>query len=280
EPVARSQDDMLELIWRYKELVDKNRGKPAFYQVSSDYLPLYLDAGFSLVKLGEEALVDLATFTIEGSERRRLRQTYAKAQRSNAVLEILPQDQIPPLLNELREVSDAWLTTRGSAEKGFSLGFWTDDYILQQPIAVVRHEGRIVAFANLWKTDDKNEFAVDLMRHRPDAPSSVMDLMFTGLMLEAKAQGYRWFNLGMAPLSGLPQHRLASRWSRVGRLFFRHADRFYNFEGLRAFKSKFKPEWRPKYLAYPGGLTLAQVLIDIVALIAESPKRMASSKQE
>ena len=111
------------------------------------------------------------------------------------------------------------------------------------------------------------------MRYRGDAPAGVMDLLFIGLMQHAKEQGYRWFNLGMAPLAGLPQHRLASLWSRAGGLFFRHADRFYNFEGLRLFKSKFKPEWRSKYLAYPGGLSLAKVLIDVVALIGESPKR-------
>jgi phosphatidylglycerol lysyltransferase len=113
------------------------------------------------------------------------------------------------------------------------------------------------------------------MRHRPDAPQGIMDLLFIGLMQHAKAEGYRWFNLGMAPLSGLSQHRLASLWARFGTFFFRHADRLYKFEGLRLFKSKFKPEWRPKYLAYPGVLQLPQVLIDVVALIGAGPKRAA-----
>jgi phosphatidylglycerol lysyltransferase len=101
-----------------------------------------------------------------------------------------------------------------------------------------------------------------------------MDLLFISLIQIAQAQGYRWFNLGMAPLAGLPQHRLASKWARAGTMFSRHADSFYNFEGLRTFKSKFKPEWRSKYLAYPGGLSLAQVIIDVIALISESRKRV------
>jgi phosphatidylglycerol lysyltransferase len=77
----------------------------------------------------------------------------------------------------------------------------------------------------------------------------------------------------MAPLSGLPRHRLASRWSRLGALIYRRGDRFYNFEGLRAFKEKFKPEWRPRYLAYPGGLALPKILFDVTTLIANSPAK-------
>ena len=72
----------------------------------------------------------------------------------------------------------------------------------------------------------------------------------------------------MAPLSGLPQHRLAPFWSRLGALALPPRRRFYNFEGLRAFKNKFNPEWRPKYLAYPGGLRLPQVLDRHHTLIA------------
>jgi phosphatidylglycerol lysyltransferase len=275
DPVAPTPERAADLVWRFKELVDEHGGTPVFYQVTPELLPVYLDAGFSLVKLGEEAWVDLAKFTLEGGEGRKLRQTYAKTERSGAKLEIVPQAEAHKVLDELRDVSDAWLDARGTNEKGFSLGFWSDHYVAQHDLAVVRHEGRAVAFANIWKTADKGEFSVDLMRHRPDAPHGIMDLLFIGLMQHAKAEGYRWFNLGMAPLSGLSQHRLASLWARFGTFFFRHADRLYKFEGLRLFKSKFKPEWRPKYLAYPGVLRLPQVLIDVVALIGAGPKRAA-----
>lgn len=275
DPISLAPDGVIDLVWKYKELVDEHRGVPVFYQVTSPLLPVYLDAGFSLVKLGEEAWVDLNTFTLEGGEGRKLRQLKAKALRSGSQFEIVPAAKVAAILPDLKDVSDAWLAARDTREKGFSLGFWSDAYMLEHDIAVVRHAGRIVAFANIWKTSTRHEYSVDLMRHRPDAPAGIMDLLFIGLMDEAKAQGFRWFNLGMAPLSGLPQHRLASHWSRLGAFFFRHADRLYNFEGLRAFKTKFKPEWRPKYLAYPGGLLLPQVLIDITTLIASSPKRVA-----
>ncbi len=94
------------------------------------------------------------------------------------------------------------------------------------------------------------------MRFTDNAPKGVMDYLFTEMLLLAKAQGYQWFSLGMAPLSGLGQHPLATQWHKLGNLLFRFGDNFYNFEGLRRYKSKFLPEWEPRYLASPGGIGL------------------------
>jgi phosphatidylglycerol lysyltransferase len=95
-----------------------------------------------------------------------------------------------------------------------------------------------------------------------------MDFLFVELMCWGAAEGYRRVNLGMAPLSGLETHALAPVWHRIGTLMFRHGEHFYNFQGLRAYKQKFHPEWRPKYLAVPRGITLPTVLLDVAALIA------------
>jgi phosphatidylglycerol lysyltransferase len=95
-----------------------------------------------------------------------------------------------------------------------------------------------------------------------------MDFLFIELMLWGRAQGYRWFNLGMSPLSGLEAHRLAPAWHKVGRLIYRYGEHFYNFEGLRQYKEKFLPEWRPRYLAAPTGLAQPRVLLDVTSLIS------------
>ncbi|MDE2053011.1 MAG: DUF2156 domain-containing protein, partial [Gammaproteobacteria bacterium] len=86
--------------------------------------------------------------------------------------------------------------------------------------------------------------------------------------------GYLWFNLGMAPLSGLDRHPLAPAWHRVGNFVFRHGEHFYNFEGLRRYKAKFDPHWEPKYLIARGGIALPRVLMDISVLIAGGVKEL------
>ncbi|RXF75647.1 bifunctional lysylphosphatidylglycerol flippase/synthetase MprF [Hansschlegelia zhihuaiae] len=263
-----------ELLWSFRELADQHGGWPVFYQASVARLPMYLDLGLSLMKLGEEARVDLKTFTLEGKAGYEWRYVDRKATKEGLEISIVPAADAVPLYPELKRVSDAWMGSRKSREKGFSLGFWSDDYLRHFDIAVARHRGRVVGFANLWKGAGLEEATVDLMRYSPDAPKGVMDALFVRLMLWAKAEGYRWFNLGMAPLSGLVDHPLGPTWSRVGAFLFRYGDNFYNFEGLRTYKSKFSPVWEPRYLACPGGWVLPQILIDITALIGDAPKRV------
>src|SRR5262249_50662364 len=94
------------------------------------------------------------------------------------------------------------------------------------------------------------------------------------LMLWGKQQGYRRFNLGMAPLSGLEPAAMGTSWARFAHFIYRHGEAFYNFQGLRAYKEKFHPEWEPRYLAYPGGLSLPRVLTDVAALIAGGYRRI------
>jgi phosphatidylglycerol lysyltransferase len=263
-PIAEWTD----LIWKFREQADQHGCVPAFYEISPEQLPEYIDAGFGLSKLGEEARVALAGFSLEGSARAALRQSHSRAQRDGLSFRIAQPDELPQLLPRLQQVSDEWLADRNVGEKGFSLGFFDPEYLQHFPIAVVSHEGLVVAFANLWETSDHGELSVDLMRHASAAPRSTMDYLFIELMLWGRSQGYAWFNLGMAPLAGLEVHRLAPAWHKIGRLVYRLGSDFYNFDGLRAYKEKFEPVWRPRYLAAPGRFALARVMLDVTTLIS------------
>ena len=106
------------------------------------------------------------------------------------------------------------------------------------------------------------------MRYGSGAPKGVIDYLLTECMLWGKAQGYHWFNLGMAPLSGLEEHALAPTWHKLGRMVQRYGEMFYPFEGLRKYKEKFLPVWRPRYLAAPDGLAMVGALLDVTALIS------------
>jgi len=262
---ARERED---LAWRFRELSDRYGGWTVFYQVCGEELPLYVDLGLRAVKLGEEARVPLATFSLDGSERAEIRRAHRRVAKSGATFEIVPAANSGALLPQLAAISDAWLANKSTAEKRFSVGSYSDDYVRQFPIAVVRSAGVPVAFANIWTTPSKQELSVDLMRFDGQAPRGAMDFLFVELMLWARAQGYGWFNLGMAPLAGLGTHRFAPMWQRIGNFVFRHGEHFYNFEGLRQYKAKYQPTWEPRYLMAPGGLAVPRVLTDISILIA------------
>ncbi|MDI3258584.1 MAG: bifunctional lysylphosphatidylglycerol flippase/synthetase MprF [Sinobacteraceae bacterium] len=264
-----------ELVWRYRELCDRASGWPVFYQVSAERIPLYLDLGLSLAKLGEEARVYLPDFSLDGPQRAALRHDYRRCLREGVSFAVLTPGEVTGQMTRLKEISDQWLMRRAGAEKGFSVGRFAPDYLRRFSCACVLRQERIVAFANLWLTRSREEFSVDLMRYGDDAPKGVMDYLFVKLMLWGKEEGYRWFNLGMAPLAGLEQHPLAPFWHKLGRLVHRYGEPFYNFEGLRRYKEKFHPQWRPRFLASPGGMVLPRVLLDTAALIAGGIKETA-----
>jgi phosphatidylglycerol lysyltransferase len=255
------------LAWRFLENCDVMAVSPVFYQVKPQNLPLYIDLGLNLSKLGEEARVPLETFSLEGAARAELRQAHRRASREGAQFEIVRRSDVGAVLPELRAVSDAWLAQRKAAEKRFSLGFFDERYLMNFDCAVVRCAGAVVAFANLWRAGT-SELSVDLMRYNDEAPKGVIDYLLIECMLWGKAQGLHFFNLGMAPLSGLEEHVLAPTWHKLGRMVQRYGEMFYPFEGLRKYKEKFLPVWRPRYLAAPGGLAVAGALLDVTALIS------------
>jgi phosphatidylglycerol lysyltransferase len=259
--------EQLELAWHFRELAQRHGGWTVFYEVGVAQLPLYIDLGLTLLKLGEEAMVPLAGFSLEGPARRALRRTQRQMERDGVTFEVVPPARVPPLLPELRAISDVWLREKHTREKGFSLGYFDEAYLSRFPLAVARQHGAVMAFANLWTSNTKTELSIDLMRHLSGAPGGVMQYLFSELMLWGKAQGYEHCSLGMAPLSGLDPRELAPLWSKVGAFLYRHGEHFYNFQGLREYKEKFGPVWQPRYLASPGGLALPRLLANVASLI-------------
>ena len=264
------------LVIRFLEHADDYQGIPVFYQASREWLYRYADFGLTFAKLGEDARVRLADFTLEGGgTAKTLRTTVRRVFKEGGSFRIVEPEAITDcLLRELRDVSNEWLAERSTAEKGFSLGFFDEQYLKRFPVAVIERDGRVDAFANIWTGAGKVEMSADLMRHRSSAPPGIMDALFAMLMQWSQAHGYEWFNLGIAPLSGIEDSPVAPLWSRLGRFVYGHGETFYNFKGLRAYKEKFHPVWEPRYLAYPGGLALPRILADVSGLIAGGYRRI------
>ncbi|MEO7101260.1 MAG: bifunctional lysylphosphatidylglycerol flippase/synthetase MprF [Luteolibacter sp.] len=266
DPVG-DEEEWDDLLWSFNETAEDDGFRVCYYQISAGSIPHYVDMGMRLFKLGEEARVRLTDFEIESSAARKLRKTRSRAEREGLRFEIWSADQVKEGISVIRDLSDQWLAKHSAREKSFSLGRFDEAYLERGSLAVVTKHGIPCAFANLWCGGHHEELSVDLMRHGSEAPSCVMDFLFTELFLWGKAEGYRWFGLGMAPLSGMAAHPLAPLWQKLGALIYLRGGAFYNFQGLREFKEKFNPDWEPRYLAVPGSWHLPAALTDITALI-------------
>jgi phosphatidylglycerol lysyltransferase len=258
-----------ELVWRLIELADRHGGRAAFYQIPASSLPLYLDAGLKILKLGEEARVFLPDFTLEGPARADLRYAVKRGERDGLQFEMIPPERVSQIMDQIERISDAWVNKHAAGgEKRFSVAAFRRDYLLSQSIALLRQNGEAVAFASVMTTQIRDEVTVGLMRYKPGQGSRyAMEYLFVRLTEWLREQGYRSFSLGMVPLSGFNTHRLAPRWHRLGRLIWSLGRSFYNFQGLRTFKGKFHPVWEPRYLAASGWFGPYLALIDITAQI-------------
>ncbi|MHA6722687.1 bifunctional lysylphosphatidylglycerol flippase/synthetase MprF [Sphingomonas sp. RS2018] len=260
-------DEWPDLLWRLREAADRVQARLLLYEVSGAVLDLAIGMGLEIVKFGEEALVELDAFDLETPRLRTIRRAARGLERKGLSFRVVPAAALPVVIDELQAVSDEWMASKDQREKMFSLGRFDRDYLSHFDTAIVQREGQIIAFANIWATPNRAEASIDLMRHRHSAPGGTMDFLFVQMILWAAARGFTRFSLGIAPLSGIADRRLAPAWARVAAFAFRHGERIYGFRGLRAYKEKFAPRWEPRYVAGPHGIGMLLALRDTTRLI-------------
>ena len=259
------EPDMRATVAAFTRYCEGEGWVAAFYQVLPDDLDAYREAGFKTLCVGEEAIVRTATFAVAGNAPRGLRSAIHRIERLGYRTEFLEPPLADGTMMELRSISDEWLTLKRGQEKRFSLGWFDDAYIRNAPVMVVRGPGeRILAFANLVPEYRRNELTLDLMRHRAELERGGMEFLISQLILWARDHGYESFSLGLCALSGVGEHREDPAAEKAMHFVFEHIHRFYSFRGLHAFKSKFGPEWSPRYLVYPGERDLPKVMAALV----------------
>jgi phosphatidylglycerol lysyltransferase len=257
--------DRQEAIIGFQQFCEQNDWHPAFYQTLPDELDLYARLGFRCLKIGEEGIVELGTFTLSGKANQNLRNTKNKLTKQGYTVEF----EEPPIsstrLQELRSISDEWLHLMHGSEKQFSLGWFDESYIRSCEIAVVRSPlGQGVAFANVVTEYQQNEITIDLMRRRPEIEHGIMEFLFVALFQYFQAKGYTGFNLGLSALSGVGESSGSPRLEKGMAYLYEHLNQFYNFKGLHTFKEKFHPHWKPRYLVYPSLAALPDVVVALI----------------
>lgn len=263
DPIGPSKDAKKSIL-EFVKYCTRNGWQPSFYQTLPDNLPYYKKIGLSSLQIGSEAIVDLSQFSLDGGEGRRLRKIYNRFRNEGYKTEFYSPPLSKKLVEELRVISDEWLTMMRGEEKKFSLGWFDDEYIKNSKVALVcSADNSVAGFVNLVPEFTKNELSFDLMRRRPEAESGTMEFLFINLLLWAKEKKYESFNFGLSTLSGVGKVHTDKRIEKTLRFISTHFNQFYNFKGLHLFKTKFHPDWSPRYLIYHGLVNLPAVATSI-----------------
>ncbi len=278
DPIGPAQD-MAQAIAEFMDFCGSNDWEPSFFQVLPDHLDAYRAAGFSVLCLGHEGIVDTATFSLAGGSNKSMRAAINKLRKSGFQATVHQPPLSDDLLNELRDISDQWLTMMHGSEKRFSLGWFEDEYVRSGPVVAVHGpDGGILAFANLVPEYQRNERAIDLMRRRQHIENGTMDFLFASLFEWAKDQGIDTINLGMSPLSGVGEAPDDPALERAMHFVYENINQFYSFKGLHEFKQKFHPDWSPRYLIYPSTADLPNILLVLTRISSGDSFLMDTTK--
>lgn len=236
---------------------------PCFYQINEHTKTLYEEAGYRLFKLGEEAVVELDCYAIDGKKGAKLRTKRNKFIRQGYQFEVTMPEHDLNLLRDLKKVSDEWLN--GREELSFSVGSFHYNYVSNFPVACLRDKnGQIIAFSTL--PIEGRHVTIDLMRYQKDLPYGAMDMLFVSILFWAKENGFKKCSLGMAPLANVGLDTNSSLIEKSAKFLFKYGNSIYNFKGLLTFKSKFANQWDSKYLAYKP-FTLMSVITSLYLLV-------------
>ncbi len=218
-----------------------------------DFLEMYRRLGLSLLKIGEEAVVDLERFSSDTGRKKYFRYHQRRFEREGYTFVRYKPPHPGPLLDEVEKVSGEWLTLPRHHEIGFVEGHFDRHYMEQMTICVVRdRSGRVMGFLNEAPSYRTGEVSFDLFRHTLDVPNALMDYLMQQTMFALKEEGYRWFNMGIAPFAGLGGRPDASLTEKSIAMLFR-INWFVSNRGLRDYKVKFEPVWQDRFIAYEGG---------------------------
>lgn len=255
------------IVRKFSEYCRDNGWGLAFHQATGEFLGMYRRLGFKKLKVGDEAIVDLTRFTLEGkaakTTRSRVHQLEVSGIRTRYVEPPIPDE----LMDQIRSVSDEWLQIPGRRERRFSLGMFDEEYVQSTAVMTVEDSaGNVLAFLNVVPTYKRGETTIDLMRRRSEAPNGVMDYLFVKMFQKSKELGFERFNLGMAPMSGFQGKEEATPEERAIHSFFQHLNFLFSFKGLLAYKAKFASSWEPRYLIYRNILDLPRVALAISAV--------------
>lgn len=228
--------------------------KVAFMQTSPKHLNMYKKLGLNALKIGEDGVVNLDNFVAETIRKKTFKGPLKKLEKEGYILEKLVPPHSEAILNEVQAVSNEWLSLPGRKERTFTLGTFDRNTLQSDNIFAMKNsEGKIVAFVNQIRDYCKDEATIDMMRHRAEVPSGAMDFLFGKLLLMLHGEGFKYFSLSLAALSGVGDEPGASVEEKAVHLIYEHLNRFFSYKGLRAYKDKFDPEWQDRFLIHEGG---------------------------
>ena len=258
DPVCRDPEKMVAVIQEFDSFCAANGLKSIFYRVPEHSLPVYTRLKKKSLLIGQEAVLDLPSFTIEGKDKKSIRTSSNKQKELGYQIRIYQPPIKDGLIQKIHSVSNEWQKERHYNELVFSQGVFDPSELKGQTIIVVENqEEKVLAFANIIPDYAPGESTYDLIRNAKDTPNGLIEFLMAEMFFYMKAQGFKSANLGFAAMSGIEEGK--SFPEKSIRFAYEKIRAFAHYKGLKEFKDKFSPSWHNQYLIYSNDYDLFSV---------------------
>lgn len=257
DPVAANDEQKREMVALFEVFCQENGFISAYYRVPESSLEFYKSLGRKSIPIGEEAILDLTSFSLQGGKMKTTRSAVNRLVAEGFQLKVYKNPVKLGLIQKLETVSDEWLRELNQKEVAFTQGVFDASILKEQTILTIEdQEEKVYAFLNLIPDYAPGEATYDLIRKVTDAPNGVLDMLLSMTFLYLKDEGYQSVNMGLAPLSGMEDVNVTQKTIKYA---YENFKIFGQFKGLRRYKEKFMPRWEKKYLIYSHNYHLLQV---------------------
>ena len=243
---------------------------------SPNLVTLYREAGFRSLYLGDEAIVDTRSFSLEGRSIRKVRQSVSRAETAGYHAELLDHDRLDErTIEELEHVSERWRD--GVPERGFSMAMDSLRGGHQAGSAIVAardSDGRIRAFIHFVPAHGRPAMSLSFMRRDRDTPNGLMEFVVVRAIQLLGERGVEEVSLNFAAFArwlSAPAGGLERALGRAVSL----ANPYFQIESLLSFNAKFGPRWEPRYLVYERRRWLPRVGLAALRIEGQLPKPWA-----
>ena len=263
-----------EIMGEFRRFCAQSGWRLACLASKEDYVPLYRSAGLKAFFLGEEAVIRLDGFSLEGRRARRPRQAISKLQKMGATMEFMFNVGIPHhLRHDLERVSRDWLGDY--PETGFSMGlgrlFDPEDPDCLVCIAYDSHM-QPMGFLNLVPMYPGLGYSLDVVRTARGSPNGLLEFMVARTAEFLKRRSYDYFSLHFCFFSQHYREDREEPGSPLARSFARLLGCRLPIMSLYNFDKGFSPMWKKRYIIYDRQIDFLRIVL--VAAIAESAWRL------
>lgn len=265
-----------DLIVSFMQFAVANGLEPCFLGVSANTVHLYRSLGMGTLKVGEEAVIDLATFNV-AALKRKVRRAARHVSEFGIAAMTYRRDEVPPhIMSQVRAISREWVRAKGGSERGFSmtLGRLPRAADKDCELIVAQKGDKVFGFLSLAPVYQGNAWSLDSMRRRPDSPNGLMEFLVIAAAETYAARGSCRLSLNFATLSNAANDIDSKAIEETRRFLFDHLSSFYQLKSLYQFNEKFAPDWCSRYLAYRDVLKIPKLALAIAQ--SEDPIRLPS----